>query len=313
MAYAENLLIFVGISIILAASLNIALGYAGIFSVAHGAFYGFGAYTASLIAIHFTSEFVVTALVAAIVSGILAILLAVPALRVREEYFIIASMGFQAVAYTVFNNLNSVTGGPAGLTGVPPAKIFGFAITSNWGYLALTMVCVVLVLFILWLLIRSPLGRELKALRDDDIAAQSLGKSPVWGRVVATVLAGAFAGIAGAIFSAYVSFVNPDSFTVDQSVLIQAMVIIGGAGTLLGPVIGAAFLTAVPPIISLVGFIPDQYKGPVQQIIFGAAMIILMRYRPDGLVGIGKGFISLFGKRTDTAPREYQESTDTEG
>ncbi|HEY8450621.1 MAG TPA: branched-chain amino acid ABC transporter permease [Bacillota bacterium] len=284
-AYLANLLILTGIAAILAASLNLVLGYAGIFSAAQAVFYGVGAYTAALVALHYTDSFLLATLVAMLVAAVAGLLLAVPALRIKEEYFVVASLGFQLTGYTIFSEWSSLTGGFAGLVGIPPARILGWQATGHGDYLLLTVLCALIVFAVLTLLVHSPLGREFKAIRDNESAALALGKNPVVLRVIAVSLGGALAAVGGSLYSFYIAFVNPESFTLSQSILFMAMVILGGAGTLVGPIIGAVFITVFPALLTFLD-IPHQVMGPLQQIVYGLAMILLMIYQPDGLIGL---------------------------
>lgn len=286
-AYIANMMVLLGIAIILASSLDLMVGYAGIFSVAHAVFYGVGAYTAAHVALGYTHSFLIATLAAMAVSGAVSFILAVPVLRVREEYFVVASIGFQIVASTIFTSWNSVTGGMGGLTGVPAARLLGWQMASPVDYMILTALCVAFVLTVIALLVHSPFGRALKAFRDDETAAIALGKDPLVLRVAATTLSGALAAIAGSIYAFYIAFVNPESFTLDYSVLLLAMVIIGGAGSMAGPIIGAVFITLFPALLTFMN-IPSQIIGPVQQIIYGGAIVLLMVFWPDGIASVWK-------------------------
>jgi branched-chain amino acid transport system permease protein len=284
-AYLANMMVLLGIAVILASSLNLMVGYAGIFSVAHAVFYGVGAYTAAKIALGYTDSFLLATAAAMLVSGAVSFILAVPVLRVREEYFVVASIGFQIVASTVFVSWGAVTGGMGGLAGIPPARLLGWQLGSPVDYMLLTGLCVVAVLAVIALLVHSPFGRALKAFRDDEVAAVALGKDPLVLRVTATTISGALAAVAGSLYAFYISFVNPESFTLDYSVLVLAMVIIGGAGSLWGPIIGAVFITVFPAVLTFLA-IPSQYVGPVQQLIYGVAIVVLMVFWPSGIASV---------------------------
>lgn len=286
-AYLANIVALLGIAIILASSLGLMVGYGGIFSVAHAVFYGVGAYAAATVALSYSNSFLLATLAAMIVSGAVAFLLAVPVLRVRGEYFVVASIGFQIVASTIFVNWNSVTGGMGGLAGIPAPTLLGWQITSPVDFALLSLLGVAFVLAVVTALVRSPFGRALQAFRDDEIAAIALGKDPLVLRVVVTTISGALAGIAGSIYAFHISFVNPESFTLDYSVLLLAMVVIGGASSITGPIIGAIFITAFPALLTFLN-IPNQYVGPVEQVIYGGAIVILMLFWPDGIVSIWK-------------------------
>jgi branched-chain amino acid transport system permease protein len=284
-AYAESLLIFTGLAVILASSLNLMLGYGGMFSAAHAVFYGIGAYTTSLLALHVSASILLSLPVAMLAGAGAGALLAVPALRVKEEYFVVASLGFQIIASTIFNQWVAVTGGIGGLTGIPPASFLGYEVDSYGGYLFIAALSVAAVLTALKLLVRSSFGRALRALRDDEAALQALGRDPVRLRVAAVVASGMLAAVAGVIYAYFTSFVNAESFSLDESILIMVMVIIGGAGTLAGPVLGAAFITVFPALLSFLQ-IPSTALGPTQRVVYGVVITLLMIYQPEGLSGL---------------------------
>jgi len=294
-----NLLIMGSIVAIVASSLNLLIGYTGVFSIAHAIFYGVGAYTTALLSIHWGSSLLVALLVSMVVSALLSVLLALPAARVTGEYFVVASLAFALVAYTVFAQWTDVTGGPAGLVGISRATLFGIDLSSNEAYLALSLTLLVLVVAVLYVIIRrTPLGRSLQALRDDPLAAQALGKNPFRLRLTAVMISSALASVGGVVYAGYVAFVNADTFSDASGVLFMAMVILGGAGTLSGPVIGAFFVTLFPALLEYAE-LPSEVKGPLEQIIYGAALVILMIVRPAGLTSIFSALVP--GRRKPSA------------
>ena len=167
--YIVNLAILIG--------LNAILGYAGIFSLAHAIFFGIGAYTAAIAAMRFGADFAAATAAGMLVSGVISLALALPALRVRGEYFVAASLGLQMLALTVFSEWKSVTGGIGGLIGIPPARLFGFDVSDPVLFLALTLACLAAILIAIRVLVRSSFGRSLKSIRDDETAASALGKN----------------------------------------------------------------------------------------------------------------------------------------
>jgi branched-chain amino acid transport system permease protein len=280
-AYLGNLATLVAIFGILAATLNVALGHAGIFSVAHAVFFGLGAYAGAQLAIQFVPDALLAMMVAALVAAGLSLCLALPALRVRGEYFVAASLGLQMVATTLFTEAKGLTGGMGGLVGIPRPTLLGIEVST----LPLALSALALILLATWLMSRGSFGRTLRAIRDAESAAEALGKNINAAKALAVAFACAGAGVAGALFALHMSFVNVESFTLDQSVLVMAMVIVGGTGTLWGPLLGAVLLLSLPAGLSFLSFIPPTEIGAVQQIIYGAAMTLLMIFRPAGLLG----------------------------
>src|SRR5437764_9413267 len=173
-SYIISLAILIGINAILAVTLNFILGYAGIFSLAHAIFFGIGAYTAAVAAMKFGADFAAATAAGMLVSGVISLALALPALRVRGEYFVAASLGLQMLALTVFSEWKSVTGGIGGLIGIPPARLFAVDVSDPVLFLGLTLACLALILLVIRALVRSSFGRSLKATRDHETAAPAL-------------------------------------------------------------------------------------------------------------------------------------------
>jgi branched-chain amino acid transport system permease protein len=287
--YILNILTLATIYGIAAASLNVLVGYAGIFSIAHAIFFGLGAYTGAQFALLVIPDVLIASVIGALVSGSLSLLLAIPALRVRGEYFVAAGLGLQMVGVTIFSEAHSLTGGHGGLVGIPPAKLLGLDVSTPAAFLAVCVVALLFSLAVISLLMRSSFGRALMAIRDNESAAEAAGKNVPLLKTLAMALGCALVGIAGTLFSFNMAFVNVESFTLEQSILMLAMVVIGGVGTLSGPLIGAIFLLLLPAILSFIPFIPPTEIGTVQQFIYGALMTILMIYRPAGIAGKSGG------------------------
>jgi branched-chain amino acid transport system permease protein len=283
--YIVNLLILVSISGILAVSLNFIIGYAGIFSMAHAAFFGIAAYTGALVAIHVSTSLLVTIPLAMVICAALSLVISLPSLRVRGDYFVVASLGLQMIAFTVFIEWKTVTGGIGGITGVPVATLFGFRVASLEAFFAVALTCLALVVLAIYTLVHTSFGRSLKAIRDNEVAAATFGKNPIIIKTIAVAISTAFCGVAGVLYAFHISFVNPESFTVDQSVFIMSMIIIGGAGTVFGPILGALIIHLLPAGLTYLTFLPARDLASMQQIIYGGAMVLLMIYRPSGLLG----------------------------
>ena len=285
LAYIQNIVILFSINAILALTLNFIMGFAGIFSLAHAIFFGVGAYTAAYVALNFTDSLLICMAAAMGVSALLSMALALPALRVRGEYFVAASLGLQIIGVTIFSEWKSVTGGLGGMVGIPPPVLFGYAFTSIPQFVVLSLSVLLGVLILLALLVRGSFGRSLMAIRDSESAAQAYGKHVNAIKTLSVAVSAGLAALAGGLYAFYMSFVNVEAFTLNMSILLMAMVIIGGTGTLLGPIVGAAVVMALPAALTYLPFIPPGELGTIQQLIYGAAMVILMMYRPGGIVG----------------------------
>jgi len=284
MEYLLHILILIGIYIILSISLNLIAGYAGLLSIAHAAFYGVGAYVAALMALNLHSPFLVNIVCAVILSGLLGALVGIPSLRIRGDYFVIATFAFQVITFSVLNNWVSFTGGPMGLPGIPQPAIFGWTISSHVEFLVVVGALCILTLWLARRIVRSPFGRVLKAIREDEVFAQAVGKNVASYKILVFVIGAGMAAIAGVMYAHYISFIDPTSFTVMESIFILSIVIIGGAGSLWGPVVGAVVLVVLPEILRFVG-LPSAVAANVRQIIYGGLLVAFMMWRPHGLLG----------------------------
>lgn len=284
MEYLLHILILTGIYVILSVSLNLIVGYTGLLSIAHAAFYGVGAYVAALMAIQFHSPFLVNMGCAVILSGLLGAFVGIPSLRIRDDYFVIATFAFQIIAFSVLNNWVSFTGGPMGLPGIPQPTIFGLQVSSHVGFLILVGIFCALTLWITHRIVRSPFGRVLKAIREDEVFVQAVGKNVAAYKVLVFTIGAGMAAVAGVMYAHYITFVDPTSFTVMESIFILSIVIIGGAGSLWGPVVGAAVLVVLPELLRFIG-LPSSVAANLRQIIYGGFLVAFMMWRPRGLLG----------------------------
>jgi branched-chain amino acid transport system permease protein len=284
MEYLLHIMILIGIYAILSMSLNLIAGYAGLLSIAHAAFYGVGAYVVALMALNWHSPFWVNILCAVILSGFLGALVGIPSLRIRDDYFVIATFAFQVITFSVLNNWVSFTGGPMGLPGIPKPEILGWKVSSHLGFLLLAGFFCALTLWVCHRIVRSPFGRVLKAIREDEVFAQAAGKNVAAYKVLVFVIGAGMAAVAGGMYAYYISFIDPTSFTVMESIFIISIVIIGGAGSLWGPVIGAVVLVMLPELLRFVG-LPSSVAADVRQILYGGLLVAFMMWRPRGFLG----------------------------
>jgi branched-chain amino acid transport system permease protein len=277
-------LILIGIYVILAESLNLIAGYAGLLSIAHAAFYGVGAYVAALLALHYAVPPWLTVPAAILAAAAVGALVAWPALRVRDDYFVVATFAFQVIVFSVMNNWVALTGGPLGLPGIPRPDFFGLTVKSHGGFLVLTWLCAAAVAFACWRLARAPFGRVLRALREDEVLAAALGKDVASFKVRVFALGAAMAAVGGCLYAYYITFIDPTSFTVMESIFIISIVIVGGAGSLRGAALGAAVLVIMPEALRFLG-LPSSVAANLRQIFYGLLLILFMVFRPQGLIG----------------------------
>jgi len=284
MTYLLHIIIIVGIYVILAVSLNLIAGYAGLLSISHAAFYGIGAYVAALLALNIHSNFILNIILGMIIAGIIGVLVAWPALRIHDDYFVIASFGFQVIIFSVMNNWVGLTRGPLGLPGIPQPAILGFKFNTHLEFLLLVYIFAILSFLICYRLVNSPYGRVLKAIREDEIFAMSLGKNVAYFKLTVFAIGASLAAIAGALYAYYITFIDPTSFTVAESIFLVSIVIIGGLGNLWGAVLGAVILVALPELLRFIG-ISQTYVANIRQILYGLLLIVMMFLRPQGIIG----------------------------
>jgi branched-chain amino acid transport system permease protein len=287
-AYIAHYLVMVAIYAILALSLNLLIGYSGIFSLAHAAIYGIGAYASALVALKLGLGFWGGVLVAAGVGALASALVAIPSLRVSGDYYVVASFGLQVVVLAVFMNWTDLTNGHAGLPGIPRPNVLGWVIDQPLEYVFLATAFAGLTYAACWRLTHSAFGRVLQAIRDDEIAAQAMGKNVVQVKIVVACISSALGAMAGSLYAHYITYINPSSFALHESIFIASLVILGGSERLAGPIVGTFLLLAIPEVLKFLA-IPDTVAAPMRQIIYGALLIIFMLVRPEGILGRARG------------------------
>lgn len=269
--------------IILALSLNFIVGYGGLLSIAHAAFYGIGAYIYALLVLQ-NVPWLISLIFAVLGASLCAYLIAYPTLKLKGDYFILATIGFQIISFGILYNLIPITRGPYGIAGIPRVSLFGIQLTSIPANFLLFGIFAIGIIFFSWAVYNSPFGRILKSIRENEIATQAFGKNTGGVKIWAFVLASGIAAIAGGLYASYVTYIDPTSFTLDESIFILAIVLVGGSGNLKGPIIGAIFLVVLPEILRFIG-ISSSYAPNLRQIIYALILIIFVFRRPQGILG----------------------------
>jgi branched-chain amino acid transport system permease protein len=282
--FLNTYIVLAEVYVLLALSTNLLVGIVGIFSVSQAAVFGVGAYIVAFLLMNDILSFVPALLVAAAGCVALNILVTLPSLRVAGDYFVVTSFGIQLLATAVFTNWTEGTGGANGLPGIPPPTVLGFEIASTGQFLLLSSMALAAGCVSFWLIMRAPFGRLLRAIREDELAVAAAGKNVLRAKVSAAALAGAFAGIAGGVYGTFLSFIDPSSFDLDASILMLTMVVVGGARTLVGSIIGPFLLLALPQLLTLVE-IPTTIAAAMRQLLYGVLLIAFMLFRPQGLAG----------------------------
>jgi branched-chain amino acid transport system permease protein len=280
----------VAINVIATVGLNITVGYAGLLSIGHSAFIGVGAYTGALMAIHLGTPLIVNIIGGGVAAFLVGLLFGAPSLRIKGVYLAIATLAAQYSLYFVFQQWTSVTGGERGLS-VPGVNIFG---TRDVGFYYFVIVLAVLLCIASRNLFRTRVGRAFIALRERDYAAEVLGINVVRYKLLAFALGAAYAGMAGVLLGVFLRIVNPDQFTLLSSVFFLAAVVVGGQASVLGSILGAAFMTLMPEILRELleiwrpGGTADVagLLSPLREFIFGALIVGFLMFEPRGLAGL---------------------------
>ncbi len=284
MEYLIHILIIAGIYTILTLSLNIIVGYTGLAALGHIAFACVGAYTSSLLALNFGISPWIGLIIGAIFASILGAIVAYPSLRLKGDYLALATFGLGVIVYSIAKNWVSLTRGPMGLPGIPTFSIFGYQISNVWSYLILVLIFVFITYLAIKNITNSPFGRILKGIREDEIASQAMGKNVNKYKLVVFIVSAFFAGIAGSLYAHYITFIDPSSFTIMESITILLMVVFGGMGSLKGSFVGAILLVILPELLRFLGM-PSSVAAPLRQMIYGLLLVVLMIWRPQGLMG----------------------------
>jgi branched-chain amino acid transport system permease protein len=283
MDYAIYIGTLIAIYATLAISLNLLVGYTGLISIAQAGVYGVGAYVSALLALKLTNDLVLALVLSAIAGILVSLVLALPALRLTNEYFLIATLGFQSIIFSLFLNLD-VTGGPNGLYGIPHPALLGFTIRTTLGKflvaLALAIVCYALARRVTG----SAFGRLLRAVREDQTAVASLGKSVFRIKVSIFLFSAMFAAAAGTIYVFSITAIDPVAFALDESIFIMTLVIVGGTGSINGSVLAAVLLVLLPEAFKFTA-IPEAIAPQLRQILYGLLLVIFTRFRRQGLIG----------------------------
>ncbi len=328
MDYLFSIGISILLYIMLGLALNLLMGYAGQLSMAHAAFFGMGAYAAGILTMATLSQHSSTGLpvglgvrstglgwspalaipAAMIATFILAAIVSIPAAsRIRGEYLILLTMAFQIITNQLMISWSGLTGGPFGLTPIPPITVAGQQLVDPGPFFWFLLVFALAVFAICWSVGESPFGRVLKGIREDERATSSLGKDTIRVKVIIFGISAAIAGLAGALSAFYYQFIAPSSYSFTFAMFIVAVVALGGTGNLLGTVIGAVVLGTLPAVLQNIGSIGTQDSIPWQTVIYGLGLAIMMALRPEGILPEGISLTSVLRRRKSVVPTPEEE------
>lgn len=274
MDYLISLAVFAGIWVVLALSLNILMGYAGQVSLGQAAFFGIGAYTSGILALKFDQPFAVGFVAAIVLTGLVGAFLGLPSLRVRHDFLVLATMGVNFVVVAIFKYVDFF-GGALGLIDIPTPRFFG--ITNEIPYLIFVWLYVAVAILISWYISKTWTGLALNAVRINEEAAAAVGVSVPRFKIYAFIISAALAGGAGSLYAHYLKSLFPDNFHFIESIVILSMVVVGGVGTLRGPILGAIVLRALPELLRDL----HDYRFAM----YGGLIVLMMLFQPMGLLG----------------------------
>lgn len=275
--YIIRIAILVFIYSMLSLGLNLITGFAGQISLGHAAFYGIGAYSTALLSLRLGIPFPMTLVGSGIIACFFGFLVGIPTFKVEGDYLCVVTLGFAEIVRLVFLNWMSLTRGPMGLPGIPPAQIFSFVFSSNTSYYYLFLFLTAATFFVIQRIVDSQIGRAFKAVREDSLAASVMGVNIVYYKILAFAIGSFFAGIAGSCFAHYLMFVGPNSFTVDESLIILQTIILGGLGSIPGCLLGTVIMVVLPEISRPIYMYRELWSGIV--------LVCLVLWRPQGIMG----------------------------
>ncbi len=296
-AYHLRIATLVGIYVLLVSGLNIIIGFTGMFSLGHAAFYGIGAYTSAMLTTMAGWNFWLALPVAGVVAAVFGALIGLATLRLQKVFLAFTTLGFGEIIRILILNLRGFTRGPMGISGIPVPRLFGWTFNGA-GYYYLILLLATATVGIVYRMYHSCIGRALVAIREDETAAASMGIHVFGHKVLAFTVGCFFAGIAGSFFAHFQRFISAESFANLESFAIITMLALGGTGSIIGPILGSTVLVLIPEIFRFL----MQYRG----VIYGLTLIVIIIYRPGGLANVkgvfekpkiprrpGRGFWSL--------------------
>ena len=294
MNYFFHLLTYFGIFGTLALSLNILVGACGLMTMAHASFFAGGAYTYALATFAYGFSPAAGFGLAIAFGALCSLMISLPTWKLKGDYFVVASIAVQVLLYSLLYNwmdsdapigsMQNLTNGPFGISGIPKPVFFGFAFDDMYTIAEFSLAVLAFFAWATHTLLKSPWGRVLNCMRDDELSARNLGKSVQFYKVQAVLIACTMASIAGAVYSGYVSYIDPSLATMDQSILLLSMVLVGGSGNMIGPLVGTAILLAIPECLRMVA-IPDTIAAEARIMLYGLLLVLMVHLRPKGLFG----------------------------
>jgi len=292
--YVTHALIIALIFMLPAHGLNLLVGYTGLLSLAQAAFFGIGAYASGLLAVHYGTPFYVNVTAAGLIAGALALPLGIPALRLRSTSFVMCTLGFVIIGQAIAKNWISLTRGDMGLSSIPKPEFalgpLSFVVSGTTNYYYLTLVICLLATLAVWAIVRSPAGRNMVAIRENETLAESLGV-PTWRyKLIVFMISAAFAGVGGSLYAHYLTVVSPLTFQMYYSTTVLIIVLGGGAGTISGTVIGSLLFVGLTEAL--------RVAPELRMIAYGLCLLALVFWFKKGFAPlINRAWVAIGGSR----------------
>lgn len=297
--YIFTILILIGIYAIVTVGLSLLIGYAGQISLGHAAFFGIGAYASAILSgTHQMSPWVAM-LIGMVATFLIAYVIGIPILKLKGHFLALATIGVNIIVYILMLGLNNITGGAAGFVGIPILTIFGFSLNDKLFFYFFVWLVAFLIIILSTNIVRSHVGRLLRSIHDSEIATETLGVQVSKYKVAIFALSAAFASIAGSIYAHYITFISPPTFYITKSILFLIMVMVGGASSVWGAVLGTAIIMFLNELIRFVGHTYFGISGEVEIVVYGLIIILIMMYLPKGLLPV---FANIFQKKNKKEP-----------
>jgi branched-chain amino acid transport system permease protein len=287
--YLIRIATMMALYVVLASSLNLIIGFTGMYSLGHGAFYGIGAYTSAILANTLGWPFWATMPIGGGLTALVGAFLGLATLRLRQTFLLFGTLAFGEMVRILIMNWPSLTRGPMGIPGIPPPTIIGYELTSSTEYYYLILAFAIMMVFFIFRLYHSRVGRAWVAIREDEIAASSMGISAFGYKVLAFTISCFIAGLAGAFYAHFITFISADQFGMNESFLILTMVALGGTGSIIGPIIGALILILIFEVF--------RFLAEYRMVLYGAILILVIVIKPEGLAGVKGLFAPVSGAR----------------
>lgn len=283
MDYFLNIINLVFIFIILTESYNLVLGYTGMIHVGHVAFMAVGAYVCALLTLN-GYPFWIGLTAGTLGAGLTGLLLGIPTVRFRADYLVAATLGMGEIVRLVLLNERQLTGGSGGLSKISRPELFGISFSSQTSLLILNGIMMLLALAFVWRLAGSPFGKVLESIREDEIAAQNLGKPTTRIKLQILVIAALLAGLSGALYAHTTQFIDPDAFGLQRLIFIFLIVVFGGAGNFWGPIVGTVILFVLSEGMRFLP-LPPHILGPLRWMLYSGILIAMIILKPKGIMG----------------------------